>query len=375
MQMGSVRKKGNKWYYSIELPPINGKRRRIERAGGNTEEEALEALYYAESDYEKYGYLRSEKNILFADYLDYWFKQYVEMNCSYNTQKLYALHIKKHLKPILGLYNLREISPLILQEFINQKKKEGLSKNTLENLRRVLTGCLKYAIFPAELIKENPAQYIKVPLMRTNKKNHVLPIEDFNRMSEFLSASPVKYTIFQTGWHTGMRSGEICALQWSDIDFDERTIYVRHNAIKKDGEVKLRNLKTESSHRDIAVSEILLDHLRKWRTVQDSMVANYNRKKYKRNNFVFTKKSGAPFYNQDISKISSEIRKELEIDFNFHMLRHTHATMLLEAGANIKDIQNRLGHANISITMDIYASTTQNMKNDTVKKFEQLISR
>ena len=371
--MGSVRKKGNKWYYSIEMPPINGKRNRIERAGGDSRDEAIKALENAISNFEKYGYIENKNNILFSDYLDYWFKQYVEMNCSYNTQKLYSLHLRKHLKPFLGSYTLNEITPLILQEFLNHKKIEGLSKNTLDNLRRVLTGCFKYAVFPAELIKENPAQYIKVPHVRSRKKNQIISIMEFEVLVGTLKTKPARYAIFQTGWHTGMRSGEICALQWSDIDFKNNIIHVRHNALKKDGKVILRSLKTESAYRDIAVGKILMDYLKEWKRIQetDKRRVSHN---YYHSGFVFTKLDGTPFYNRDISKISTELRKKTGIDFNFHMLRHTHATMLLEAGANIKDIQNRLGHANISITMDIYTSTTQNLKNDTVKKFEELIS-
>ena len=371
--MGSVRKKGNRWYYSMEMPQINGKRKRIERAGGNTKEEALLALQNAESDFKRYGYIENRNNISFSDYLDYWFRQYVEVNCSFNTQKLYSIHIRKHLKPYLGKYNLDEITPLLLQEFLNLKKNEGLSKNTLDNLRRVLTGCFKYAVFPANLIKENPSQYIKVPHVKSQKRKKIISVEEFETLTKYLEKKPARYTIFQTGWHTGMRSGEICALQWSDIDFENSIIHVQHNTVKKDGKIILRPLKTESSYRDIAVGETLLLHLKNWRKFQEKNIRIMKRN-YHKSNFVFTKCDGTPFYNRDISKISTELRKKTGIDFHFHMLRHTHATMLLEAGANIKDIQNRLGHANISITMDIYTSTTQNLKNDTVKKFEDLIS-
>ena len=92
------------------------------------------------------------------------------------------------------------------------------------------------------------------------------------------------------------------------------------------------------------------------------------------NNFVCTKESGELVTCDSLKYLSRIVNYELGINFNFHSLRHTHATMLLEGGANIKDIQQRLGHSKLSTTMDTYSHVTTKMKNDTVSILEKIIN-
>ncbi len=104
---GGVRKRGDTWYYYFE--------------GGKTEKEALEALRKALNEFEKCGSMVDESNISVADYFDYWFKEYVLINCKYNTQQGYKNIIEKHIKPTLGVYKLKALTPAMLQEFLNEK--------------------------------------------------------------------------------------------------------------------------------------------------------------------------------------------------------------------------------------------------------------
>lgn len=106
----------------------------------------------------------------FSDFLDFWYKEYILLNCKYGTQKNYEKIIKNHLKPDLGKYKLKNFNPAILQKFLNDKSRFGLSKNSINNFYGFLSGILKSAVYPFKFIKENPMQYVHIPKMQENKK-------------------------------------------------------------------------------------------------------------------------------------------------------------------------------------------------------------
>lgn len=111
--MGSVRKIGNTWYYSFETAKVDGKRKRIERKGGDTKKEALAALRAAMHEYDRSGQLFDEHTMSTSDYLDYWYDNYVMINLKRRSQQYYKQLITNHLKPIIGHYKLNALKPTI----------------------------------------------------------------------------------------------------------------------------------------------------------------------------------------------------------------------------------------------------------------------
>ncbi|MCC0716526.1 site-specific integrase [Clostridioides sp. ES-S-0077-01] len=372
---GGIRKRGEKWYYYFDLGTINGKRKKIERVGGKTKKEAEKALRDAMSEFENEGQLFSDNEMSFSDFLDFWYKEYVLLNCKYGTQKNYEKIIRNHLKPDLGKYKLKNLNPAILQKFLNDKSRFGLSKNSINNFYGVLSGALKSAVYPFKFIKENPMQYVHMPKMQENKKNDlkIISLKDFNKILERFPQGSSFYTPLQIAFNTGMRGGEITALQWDDIDLENKIIHVRHTLISKGKEgFELGSPKTESSYRKINIGDTLTKVLREHKKLQKEMKLKFG-EWYINSNFVCTKEMGEHVTTNSLKYLSRVVNYELGIDFNFHSLRHTHATMLLENGANIKDIQHRLGHAKISTTMDTYSHVTNNMRNQTVNIFESIV--
>ena len=137
---GGVRKKGDTWYYYFDLAKVDGKRKKIERKGGSTKKEALTALRNAIAEYENAGTLKSDNDISYSDYLDYWMNNYVKIQCKRTTEALYKRYIEQHIKPILGLYKLKTLNPSILQDFLNKKSINGFSKNTVSSFYGLLSG-------------------------------------------------------------------------------------------------------------------------------------------------------------------------------------------------------------------------------------------
>lgn len=374
---GGVRKKGNNWYYYFELAKVDGKRKKIERKGGATKKEAQAALRKAIAEYENSGSFQEGSDMSFSDYLDFWYKNYVQVQCKKTTAILYERYIRQHLKPILGLYKLKSLNPSILQDYLNKKSINGFSKNTVSSFYGLLSGSLKYAVHPMQYIKENPMQYVSMPrydVLHKKDSNDlkILTLNNFNDMVERFPLGSSFYIPLQIAFHTGLRASEVTALQWDDIDLDNNTLEVNKILVKIDHEWTFGTPKNQSSHRTVTFGNTLKKILLAHKRYQDEMKLKYDHW-YKHSNFICTKENGESVTTESLKYLSRVVNYELKIDFNFHSLRHTHATMLIENGANMKDVQKRLGHSKLSTTMDTYVHVTQKMKSKSVDIFERAL--
>lgn len=375
---GGVRKKGDTWYYYFDLAKVDGKRKKIERKGGSTKKEALTALRNAIAEYENAGTLKNDNDISYSDYLDYWMNNYVKIQCKRTTEALYKRYIEQHIKPILGLYKLKTLNPSILQDFLNKKSINGFSKNTVSSFYGLLSGSLKYAVYPMKYIKENPMTYVHMPRYdilhkKDSTELKIISLTDFNKMIERFPVGSSFYIPLQIAFQTGLRASEVTGLTWDDIDFNNYTLEVNKILVKIGPEWTFGTPKTQSSHRIINIGPSLIKILQDHKIYQDEMRIKYGNW-YKESNFICTKENGENITTESLKYLSRVVNYELKINFNFHSLRHTHATMLIENGANMKDVQNRLGHSKLSTTMDTYAHVTPNMQRQTVDIFENAIN-
>jgi len=395
---GGVRKRGDNWYYYFDLGKVDGKRKKIERKGGKTKKEAEAALRKALQEYENAGLLFEPSEISVADYMDYWMKNYVEMNCKYNTIDGYKRIIENHIKPVLGSYKLKSVTPAVLQQYVNEKSTKGFTKHYLVNMISVLSGSFKAAVFPYKFIKENPMQYVKLPKnenMKAETDRKVITQDEFKRIIERFPQGNSFYIPLQIAYHTGTRVGECCALVWDNINLENKVIEINRILIKKGKQWYFGTTKTASSVRKIAIGDTLVDILKKHKKWQmenrlkcgqfynfyyvdknDRIYSVDGTKDYKTTDdqlqFVCTNESGNLITPDSIKYCSRVINYELMIQFNFHALRHTHATLLIENGANMKDVQKRLGHSRLATTMDTYTHATEKMSKNTVDIFEKI---
>lgn len=375
--MPGVYKRGNQWYYYFNAGKVNGTYKKVCRKGGSTKAEAEKALREAIKEFEDTGTSKADNNISVSDYFDYWYKNYVLINCKYNTQEAYRVVIENHIKPALGIHKLRSITPATLQEFLNKKYLNGFSRASISNFYGVLSGALKAAVHPYQYIKENPMQYVRLPKEGKIKEEEedlkIITVEEFNRIIERFPFGSSFYVPLQIAFHTGLRAAEVCGLTWDCIDLDNRTLKVEKILIGKGkGVFEFGTPKTKSSRRIITIGSTLAAILKRQKTYQNENKLKYGQY-YKKSDFVCTKENGENITTDTLKYLSRVVNYELGIDFNFHSLRHTHATMLLEAGANIKDIQKRLGHSRLATTMDTYSHVTEKMKLNTVDIFESLV--
>lgn len=375
---GSVRKKGKSWYYRIDLAYSDGERNQIERYGGKTKDEAQIAMRNAIATYENTGSLKIDSNISVKDYFEYWYKNYVKVNLKLNTQKNYRGILDNHIYPALGIYKLKAINPGTIQNLLNDKFEKGYARQTLAIIKGVLNKGFAMAVYPYELIRNDPTTYTKIP--RYDEKEwkdrgdlKIISFDDFKKLSSKVPLTSSYYLPMMISFQTGLRRAEVCGLQWKDIDFDNGTLTVERIMINDGKEYVIGTPKTKSSYRTILMGDTLQKILKRMRTRQKENKMFYG-SYYFESDFVCVKENGKPVTPNSIKWYTAKLRKETGVDFNFHSFRHTHATMLLENGAKPKEIQARLGHSRLSTTMDTYAHVTKKMKTETVDIFEKMLS-
>ena len=415
-----VQKRGKVYQYQFAIASIDGKRKYKNKSGFRTKSEAIEAGVKAYNEYINVGHCIEPSKMSYSDYLDYWMKEHCEINLKYHTIQAYQNIIKNHIKPKLGFYMLSQLTTSVIQEFINNIYLEkGFSKNFLKNILKVLKGSLGYATDVVGFIKVNPSLKVRLPKYDIPDSDpvYILSNEEVEKILERFSNNPCVYYAFLTAYYTGLRVSEVFGLTWDDIDFVKRTITVNKNILKKNqaGGTKKRLIsgnsttvwyfgtcKTKGSYRTIEIGDTLLKALKKYKEEQIQNRKDYGdtyMKHYKKivnnpyNNkpeikiinayaelevpleevkLVFLKKNGV-FEGTDSCKYPSKvIHYELGIPCRFHDFRDTHATRLIEAGADIKAVSKRLGHSNIRTTYEIYVKVTTKMESDTVEKFESI---
>lgn len=368
---GHVRKRGDKWYYSFELPKVNGQRKRVEKIGGKTKKEALAALRKAMDEVEQKGSVFNATELSVSDYLDYFMEEYVKVSLKYNTIKNYETVIRLHIKPYIGHYHLKKITPGNIQELINLKFKEGQAKQSLSILRGILAKSFKMAVHPWGLIKDNPVQYIVMP--KYTKPKEPIKIYTIDEVEQFLSASTPDNCFdvaIHLAFHAGLRRSEACGLTWDRVDMENRTITIDRILNFQYGEWVYVLPKTLSSNRVIPFGETLYKILKAQQVHQEGLKKRYG-KYYQDTNSVLTKPDGGLVTLHSVKHSAEVIKKRTGIDFQFHRLRHTHLTMLYEMGANLKDVSERAGHSRLQVTSEMYIHLTDKTKRNTVDIFER----
>lgn len=387
---GSVRKKGTRWYYSFEVPGEGGKRKRIERSGGNTKKEALEALNDAIYKYNN-GYVEPKK-MTFDDYINDWLENFVKENRKITTYDRYCEIYKNNIKPHIGALLLKDLKAIHLEKLLQSEKKKGLqtekkkelSNSTLQSIYGVINSSLNRAV-RLQIVNDNICKFVERP-KRDKFTANTLTIEEFNLLLSDLDKNIYGDYIFKlaliTTLELGLRRGELGGLEWGNIDFENNLIKIENNLIYTNNSVELGTPKTEESERTIYISDELLQQLKKHKKVQSLNRIHYgclyekNTFNNKEFDFVFTWEGGKyihpNYYTLKFSRLIKRIGIEKKV--RFHDLRHTNATLLLQQGIDFKVIQTRLGHSDINTTLNIYSHVTTDMQKSATEKLSNLLT-
>jgi integrase len=269
-------------------------------------------------------------------------------NRKINTNKAYNYVLNKHIIRIFGKRKIDSIKASELTLWQNELLKT-LSNKTVINVRIVFNGIFEDAL-KDEIISKNPFSIIKAP--SNIAKNENVPFSK-DEIFKILESCPLKIrAFFAIGFFTGMRTGEITALKWSDIDFNKKIISVKRSRNKGIETTP----KTKSSIRNVEILDVLLPYLE-------------NHLQFKTDSeYVFLARGNNPFNSSN--KISTiywkKVLKELNIPYrNLYQMRHTFASLMIASGEDILWVANMLGHKNSNITLSTYAKY---MKDDKKKR-------
>ena len=267
----NIKKRGNVYQYQFEIAPVDGKRKYINKSGFKTKAEAIEEGNKAMTEYLNAGVPFKESKISYSDYLDYWLDNYCRKNLKYNTIQAYTNIIKNYIKPNLGMYRLSSLTSVKLNSFItNICDRNSFSKSYFKNILKVLKGSFRDATNLYGFIKYNPAFTLRLPRIEqeTEDVKHLYTKDEIEKILRRFSNNDAFTCAFLTSCFTGMRTGEVCALTWNDIDLENGTISISHNVYDKPKDEKGRwyigTTKTLTGKRKIHISNTLLNALKNY---------------------------------------------------------------------------------------------------------------
>jgi len=370
------KEKNGTWTYRVDLGIVDGKRRQKKKRGFRTQREANDALTNFIKTYDKDNIIDS-KGMSVGEYLDSWLTNYAS-SVSKSTASSYKRCIKYQLSDLSDI-PLNKLNPIIIQTYYTQLL-EKYSPTSVNYAHRILKMSMKQAV-RWKLIPYSPVDAVETP-----KKAHIetetLTIDEIDLLKKYLCENNRDFYIpFMVGVTTGMRRGEIAALEWSDISFENARIHVNRAMKRIDKEIEISAPKNKSSSRSIGMTQSLITTLKLWKINQMKNKVRYgefygeNIVSGKRRDFVCTYENGKYIPLDYYSRTLRRSMKALGIDkyVRFHDLRHTHATLLLEQNVEAKIVQDRLGHSNISTTMDLYSHVTKNAQDRAVEKLDEII--
>lgn len=330
----------------------------------------------------EHGLYVKKSRITVDSWFHTWLEEYKKNGIKYGTYKTYLEEYESHIKKPFGNKKLTEIRSEHIQRLFN-KMAENYSRSTVNLVKIILNSMFKQAC-KNRLILHNPVENTTMPKNKKEKKIRVFTVEEQKLFLQYAQDS-IYYPLYVVALGTGMRNGELRALQWEDIDFEKRMISVKGTLkyIAKGGAEKYRIdfPKTQSSKREIPMLDnvyLILKRHKKEQMEQKVFLGELWKPQAGFETLVFTAGFGTCITDtalyQDMKKIEEKIRAaEYEFeDATPHTLRHTFATRGLENGIPPKVMQELLGHTSITMTLDIYSHVLPNTKAEEMKKLANM---
>jgi len=312
----------------------------------------------------------------FFEFAQIWIDEVHKPNSSPLTIEKCKSYLNNRIIPYIGNYKLIKINPTILTSYFNEvktwktnyKNRENvpLSKGTVKKIYNIVTAILQKA-FEWDLIPSNPCKKVKIKYDNLeseiqknkdlgNKKENINSFtkEEYKKVLELLKNEDIdKRLLFETAFKTGMSKEELFGLRWEDYNKEEKTLSVKIVRLIYKGKIIEKQPKARSRIRTISIPDSLVTLLNEYKNGSDFIFSSIN----------FNSIDG--YWRKFLLK--NNIRK-----IRFHDIRHTHATLLLLQGVDIKTISERLGHSNIGITMNTYTDVLKELDVSASQKIDEI---
>lgn len=380
--MGGVRKRtrerkdGSVWTYwegriSRGFDPKTGKPKTV-TVTGKSQKEVREKIQAIAVEFNEGTFVAPSKKTL-GEWLDIWLAEYQGSKKPLTIQN-YKQAIKKHIRPALGGVLLKSLTNLMIQRFYNSLT-EGdhpLSPKSVKNVHGILHKALDQAVKAGEL-KTNPSDNCVLP---KQVKPEIKPLEpeEITRFLQNLEGEAYR-NLFLVAFFTGMRQGELLGLSWDRVDFEQGVIEIRQQLQCIDGNYFLETPKHDKV-RLIAPAKLVMDALKEEKAVQDHNRKLLGDKWQNEWNLVFTDTFGKHLVRRTVDKHFKKILEKSRIEpHRFHDMRHTFAVSMLDAGEDLKSVQDNLGHATAAFTLSQYAHVSKKMRMESSERMNNYFGK
>jgi len=322
-----------------------------------------------------------------SEWYEVWMREYKEPLIRPTTKSIYKGLFQLHILPELGAMNLEEVQQVHVRKLINEIKKRGYGWETQNKVRILIQDLFNVAMINDYAYK-NPARGLK---MQKKQENHERIVLDREQQADFFECCAGTFydNLFVVAINTGMRQGELCALEESDIDFEKKEISITKTLtyLMLEGEDKkgfhTGPPKTDEGVRIIPMNEACEKAIKKQIKLKKLMAfKNPGTAGYE--NLLFVTRKNNPVCVQNINDAIRKVVEEInyqrdEADqmpvFSSHTFRHTFATRCIEAGVNPKTLQAYMGHATLQMTMDLYVHVTDDHKHEEFQKLDRVMPK
>jgi integrase len=360
-------RKDGRWCASITLE--NRKRKTFY---GKTRKEVQEKLRVALNE-QKQGILSTGPQQSMKQFLEQWLEEVHKPTLRIGTYKGYRRYLDKHIFPVLGHIPVQKLTPQKVQAFYTRKQQEGLSAKSVNNIHGMLHKALDHAVRWG-LAPRNVCDAVSLPKQR---RRDIQPLTEKQARQLLASAQGHKLEgLLILAVTTGMREGELLALKWQDINFEARSLHIRHSMGYIPGQGYLEfEPKTSKGRRKIVLPPFVCEALKQHRARQLEARLKAGTR-WQDQDLVFCNIYGGFLDPAHLRQRFDKLLKDAGLpDVRFHDLRHSAATILLSMGVHAKVVQEILGHSQISMTMDTYSHVLPSMQQEAMDKLDDLFQQ
>ncbi|MCL6455098.1 MAG: site-specific integrase [Alicyclobacillus sp.] len=368
-----TRKPGSKkWYFVLDMYDESGKRHRKWFSGFNTRKEAEKALAAKIHEIETGSYVMPTKETV-ETYMTRWLED-KQPQVRYHTHRKYAWLVNNHIIPRIGHIELAKLKPAQLQTFYTRllEGEDALSPRSVVHIHRLLHEALDRAV-KWGLMSRNVVDAVDPPKADRYQANVWTPEQAMHFLDEVRRRESRYWPAFVLAVMTGMRQSELLGLKWTDVDWEHAQVSVQRTLNYIDRQPVFRDLKTDRSRRNVALSDLAIEALRYQRALQAEDRLFYG-SSWEGTDTILSTASGAPLSQNTLNTVWQRLLPTIDVPkIRFHDLRHTHASLLLQQGVHPKIVSERLGHATVQITLDTYSHVLPGMQKSAANQLDQVL--
>ena len=367
MARGHIRRRGqdpHRWtiYIYRGVDPATGKKRWGTKVFRGTRREAEIERTRLQAEQDRGGVADPSREPL-GEFLERWLREYAEVKVKANTCEFYQSKVRKYIIPALGRVRVDQLTPLQVQSLESECLRRGLSSRSVLHIHRVLSQALKWGVRMG-CLSRNVAELVDPP----RPKKYQARFLDWSEVRILLEAvGPTCYRdLVLLALLTGLRRSELLALRWQDVDLDNGHMSVSRSLVRlDDGRLEFSTTKSGNPRGvDLPAQAVeclsgMLESARETGAVRPG-------------DLVFRSEGGGPMNPDTVTQAFGRTVRKVGLEgFRFHDLRHTHASLLLAEGVHAKVVSERLGHASIQITMDLYGHVMAGIQQEAAVKLSE----